>query len=79
MIAISTDDSVLFMGIECKLCCMGRNPCWNTFFPKIAQARNLEVAGNLDMYFQIPQFFVYAGKKQIYNWSSITVLYINIL
>ncbi len=53
--------------------------CWNTFFPKIAQARNLEVAGNLDLYFQIPQFFVYAGKKQIYNWSSITVLYINIL
>jgi hypothetical protein len=49
MIAISTDDSVLFMGIESQLCCMGTNPCWNTFFPKIAQARTLEVAGNLDM------------------------------
>jgi hypothetical protein len=31
------------------------------------------------VYFQIHQFFVYAGKKQIYNWSSIKVLYINIL
>jgi peptidyl-prolyl cis-trans isomerase-like protein 2 len=49
---------------------MGTNPCWNTFFTKIAQARNLEVAGNLDICISKFLNFLYMQVKSRYTTGA---------